>query len=274
MKKINGLGLDDQVLTWQKTCLRSLFAIGMIDSRNSPKCQFATYILLAMSIFMVSVIGFKFIASIKLGSERAPEDHDKFVICQVLCYTEGVQSLQRTIDSLAQLKYDDKCKLLPIVCDGMVVGSGNDQPTPRYDQPTPRIALDVLSAPPNIDAGPLSFLSIGEGTKQHNTGKCGKPGEKSRPGNRGKRDTQMLLVRFLNKVRLPESQVTDTDNADENRTRNPTIVSARGCSDRPTKMMDNGYAESHTASIYPRETYYEPAMSRAYSAFARGLSSE
>ena len=32
----------------------------------------------------------------------------------------------------------------------------------------------------------------------------------------------------------------------------------------PTKMR-NEYAESHTASIYGRETFYEPAMSRAYS---------
>ena len=30
--------------------------------------------------------------------------------------------------------------------------------------------------------------------------KCGKPGEKQRPGNRGKRDSQMLLMHFLNKV--------------------------------------------------------------------------
>lgn len=30
-------------------------------------------------------------------------------------------------------------------------------------------------------------------------------------------------------------------------------------------MQNEGYAESHTASLYGRETYYEPAMSRAYS---------
>ncbi|KAI0725977.1 glycosyltransferase family 2 protein [Fomitopsis betulina] len=212
-KKINSLDIDPQVLTWQKTCLRNLFAVGRIDSRNSPKCQFATYILLALSIMMVSVIGFKFIASINFSSERAPENHDKFVICQVPCYTEGTASLQKTIDSLAQLKYDDKRKLLLVVCDGMVVGSGNDQPTPR-------LVLDALGAPQNIDAEPLSFLSLGEGAKQHNMGKVysglyetaghvvpylvvvkvGKPGEKSRPGNRGKRDTQMLIMRFLNKV--------------------------------------------------------------------------
>ncbi|KAL6309476.1 glycosyltransferase family 2 protein [Sparassis latifolia] len=212
-KAINGLGLDPQVLAWQTTCLRNLFAIGKVDSRNSPKCQFSTYFLLSLSIIMVSVIGFKFIASINFGFARAPEDHDKFVICQVPCYTEGAHSLQQTIDSLAQTKYDDKRKLLFIICDGMVVGSGNDQPTPR-------IVLDVLGANPNVDAEPLSFLSLGEGAKQHNMGKvfsglyetsghvvpyivvvkCGKPGEKQRPGNRGKRDSQMLLLRFLNKV--------------------------------------------------------------------------
>ncbi len=189
--------------------------IGKVDNRNSPQCLFATYILLVLSIMMVSVIGFKFIASINFGSARAPEDHDKFVICQVPCYTEGTSSLRRTIESLAQTRYDDKRKLLFIICDGMVVGSGNDQPTPR-------IVLDVLGANPNVDAEPLSFLSLGEGTKQHNMGKvfsglyetgghvvpyivvvkCGKPSEKSRPGNRGKRDSQLLVMHFLNKVRF------------------------------------------------------------------------
>lgn len=214
-KTIDSLSLNSKVLAWQKTCLRNLFAVGMVDTRDSPKCQFATYILLALSIMMVSPIGFKFIASINLGSARALEDHNKFVICQVPCYTEGQSSLKKTIDSLAQMKYDDKRKLLFIVCDGMVVGSGNDQPTPC-------IVLDVLGASPNIDAKPLSFLSLGEGVKQHNMGKvysglyetaghvvpylvvvkCGKLGEKQRPGYRGKTDTDMLIMRFLNKVCL------------------------------------------------------------------------
>ncbi len=217
-KLLDAVNLDPDVLERQKTCLRNLFLIGKLDTRNSPQCLFATYILLALSIMMVSVIGFKFIASLNFGSSRAPEDHDKFVICQVPCYTEGTASLRKTIDSLAQTKYDDKRKLLFIICDGMVVGAGNDQPTPR-------IVLDVLGANPNVDAEPLSFISLGEGAKQHNMGKvfsglyetsghvvpyivvvkCGKPGEKQRPGNRGKRDSQMLLMHFLNKVRFSSS---------------------------------------------------------------------
>lgn len=212
-KKLNDLNIDKDVLARQKVCLRNLFTIGQVDNRQSPQCLFSTYILLALSVIMVSVIGFKFLAAINFGAARAPEDHDKFVICQVPCYTEGDQSLRKTIDSLAHLKYDDKRKLLFIICDGMIVGSGNDRPTPR-------IVLDILGADPNLDPEPLSFLSLGEGAKQHNMGKVysglyecsghvvpylvivkiGKPTERSRPGNRGKRDSQMLLMHFLNKV--------------------------------------------------------------------------
>ncbi|KAJ7080469.1 glycosyltransferase family 2 protein [Mycena epipterygia] len=212
-KQINNLNLTPDQLARQKVCLRNLFTVGKVDTRESAKCIFSTYLLLILSIIMVSVIGFKFLASISLAGVRAPEDHDKFVICQVPCYTEGDSSLRKTIDSLAQLKYDDKRKLLLIICDGMIVGSGNDRPTPR-------IVLDILGADPNLDPEPLSFLSLGEGAKQHNMGKVysglyeckghvvpylviakvGKPTERSRPGNRGKRDSQMLLMHFLNKV--------------------------------------------------------------------------
>ncbi|KAG9027121.1 hypothetical protein FRB95_008118 [Tulasnella sp. JGI-2019a] len=212
-KAYDNLPLDNDVLDRQRTCLRNLFVIGKADHRKSPQCQFGTYILLALSIMMISVIGFKFLAALQFGAPRAPEDHDKFVICQVPCYTEDEESLRRTIDSLALLKYDDKRKLLFIICDGMIVGSGNDRPTPR-------IVLDILGADANLDPEPLSFLSLGEGAKQHNMGKVysglyecaghvvpymvlvkiGKPTERSRPGNRGKRDSQMALMHFLNKV--------------------------------------------------------------------------
>ncbi|KAF8625844.1 hypothetical protein AX17_006740 [Amanita inopinata Kibby_2008] len=212
-KQLDNLRINRDVLARQKVCLRNLFLIGKVDNRDSPQCRFSQGILLALSIMMVSVIGFKFLASINFGAERAPEEHDKFVICQVPCYTEGDSSLRRTIDSLAQLKYDDKRKLLVIICDGMIVGSGNDRPTPR-------IVLDILGADPNLDPEPLSFVSLGEGAKQHNMGKVysglyecsghvvpymvvvklGKPTERQRPGNRGKRDSQMLLMHFLNKV--------------------------------------------------------------------------
>ena len=194
-------------------CLDNLFFVGEVDTRNSAKCQFAQYILLAVSILLVSVIGFKFFAALQFGKKTAPENLDKFIICQVPAYTEDEDSLRRAIDSAARMKYDDKRKLLVIICDGMIIGQGNDRPTPR-------IVLDILGVSETVDPEPLSFESLGEGLKQHNMGKVysglyevqghivpflvvvkiGKPSEVSRPGNRGKRDSQMLLMRFLNRV--------------------------------------------------------------------------
>ncbi|GAA5976632.1 hypothetical protein JCM11641_005646 [Rhodosporidiobolus odoratus] len=211
--KMNALNLDPDVIARQRVCLRNLFFIGKVDNRNSAQCQFSQYILIALSCIMVSIVGFKFLAALQLGRKRKPEDYDKFVILQVPCYTEGEESLRNCIDSLTKLKYDDKRKLLCIICDGMIVGSGNDRPTPQ-------IVLDILGADPSIDPEPLSFLSIGNGDKQHNMAKVysglheagghivpyiviakvGKPTERQRPGNRGKRDSQMLLMRFLNRV--------------------------------------------------------------------------
>jgi len=86
---------------------------------------------------MVFIIGFKFLASMILADVSMPEDLSKFVICQVPCYIEGDDaSLRRSIDSLVQLKYKDPRKLLLIICDGMIVGSSDDRPTPR-------IVLDI-----------------------------------------------------------------------------------------------------------------------------------
>ncbi|GAA6024747.1 hypothetical protein JCM10207_008883, partial [Rhodosporidiobolus poonsookiae] len=211
--KFKSLNLDADVEARQRVCLRNLFFIGKVDNRNSPQCQFSQYILIALSCIMVAIVGFKFLAALQFGRKRKPEEYDKFVILQVPCYTEGEESLRNCIDSLTKLKYDDKRKLLCIICDGMIVGSGNDRPTPQ-------IVLDILGADPTIDPEPLSFLSIGNGDKQHNMAKVysglheagghivpyivvvkvGKPTERHRPGNRGKRDSQMLLMRFLNRV--------------------------------------------------------------------------
>jgi chitin synthase len=205
--------LDPDLRLRQEVCLRNLFYVGAVDERNSPRCIFSEYLLLIVTVFLCLVIVFKFLAALQFGTHRDPQNHEKFVICQVPCYTEGEEELKKTIDSIASLKYDDKRKLLFIICDGMIVGGGNDRPTPR-------IVLDILGVDPHVDPEPLSFLSIGEGQKQHNMGKIysglyecqghvvpyivvtkvGKSSERQKPGNRGKRDSQLILMRFLNKV--------------------------------------------------------------------------
>ncbi|KAI8340045.1 chitin synthase-domain-containing protein [Chlamydoabsidia padenii] len=209
----DALPINDQLRHRQLVCLRNLFFVGKVDTRRSFQCQFSEYFLLIVTGFLCAVIIFKFLAALQLGTHREPEEYDKFIVCQVPCYTESEESLRKTIDSIAVLRYDDKRKLIFLVCDGMLIGSGNDRPTPR-------IVLDILGVDPNVDPEPLSFFSLGEGAKQHNMGKIysglyecaghvvpyvvvvkvGGPGERQKPGNRGKRDSQMVLMRFLNKV--------------------------------------------------------------------------
>ncbi|KAI8644464.1 glycosyltransferase family 2 protein [Parasitella parasitica] len=211
--KFNALSLSTDQKYRELACIRSLYFVGMVDQRNSKKCQFSTYFLLAVTICLCVVIFFKFIAAIRIGSASVPEELDKFVICQVTCYTEDEDSLRKTIDSLATLRYDDKRKLIMVICDGMIIGSGNDRPTPR-------IVLDIFGVDPLVDPEALSFISLGEGMKQHNRAKIysglyeigghvvpyiviakvGGPNERQKPGNRGKRDSQLVLMQFLNRA--------------------------------------------------------------------------
>ncbi|GAA5996871.1 uncharacterized protein JCM10292_006053 [Rhodotorula paludigena] len=210
---IKDLNLDWSTLETNMNCVRTLFYRGDTDFRDSPRCQFQPNMLLAFGILIMVTILAKFLAALQFGSKRMPEQRDKFVICQVPCYTEGEESLKKTIDSLAVLNYDDKRKLLFIICDGMIVGSGNDRPTPR-------IVLDILGVDQTIEPDPLMYKAVAEGSKQLNYGKVwsglyeveghvvpylvvakvGRPSERSRPGNRGKRDSQILAMRFLNRV--------------------------------------------------------------------------
>lgn len=210
--KFNGNITQKSAIT---QCLDNMFYTGKIDFRQSPRCQVNNYILLAFTIILCAVILVKFLAALQFGSKPRPAPQDKFVICQVPAYTEGEDHLRKGLDSLTSLAYDNKRKLICVICDGMIVGGGNDRPTPK-------IVLDILGVDPKIDPPALPFKSVGLGAEQLNYGKvysglyefegnvvpyvvvvkCGKQSEqvKSKPGNRGKRDSQILLMSFLNRV--------------------------------------------------------------------------
>ncbi|KAI5359037.1 Putative cytochrome b5-like heme/steroid binding domain, myosin head, motor domain, chitin synthase [Septoria linicola] len=207
--------LNFSTRTNSMNCMNNMFYIGDVDFRQSAKCQVNNYILLGFTIILCAVILIKFLAALQLGSKKRPSQQDKFVICQVPAYTEGEDSLRKGLDSLTALAYDNKRKLICVICDGMIVGGGNDRPTPK-------IVLDILGVDPKIDPPALPFKSLGLGGEQLNYGKVysglyeyegnvvpyivvvkvGKESEqqKSKPGNRGKRDSQILLMSFLNRV--------------------------------------------------------------------------
>jgi chitin synthase len=209
----HALSLDATTRANQLNCLNNVFMVGSTDPRQTPRCQVNNIILLVFTILICATILVKFLAALQLGTKRSPARQDKYVICQVPAYTEGEDQLRKALDSLTFLNYDDKKKLLFVICDGTITGAGN------AGIPTHRIVLDILGSDPKIDPPAFAFKSVAEGMDQLNYAKvysglyeyeghvvpyvvvhkCGRPGETVKPGNRGKRDSQIILLNFLNR---------------------------------------------------------------------------
>ncbi|KAI8829076.1 chitin synthase-domain-containing protein [Chytriomyces cf. hyalinus JEL632] len=207
----NASTLNPQVLR----CFDNLLLVGFVDQRqSSAACESSSYILYGVTGVMVGIMVIKFLAALQLAPAPNPEGNDRFVIMQVPCYNEGESSLTKTIESLATFDYDDTRKLLFIVSDGMIKSAGSDMSTPD-------LVMQILGVDKKVQQPEAkSYLAIGRGLKEHNKAKvysglysiharyipfifvmkCGKEGETAKPGNRGKRDSQMILMKFLNRV--------------------------------------------------------------------------
>lgn len=154
-------------------------------------------------------------------------------ICLVTAYSESVEGLRTTLDSLATTDYPNSHKLIMVIADGMVKGSGND----KY---TPEIVLSMMKelVIPENEVEPHSYVAIADGHKRHNmakvyagfydydsstvehkkqqrvpmvlVAKVGNPLEQqdAKAGNRGKRDSQIVLMSFLQKIMFDERMTT------------------------------------------------------------------
>ncbi|KAF2754159.1 chitin synthase 4 [Pseudovirgaria hyperparasitica] len=151
-------------------------------------------------------------------------------ICLVTCYSEGEDGLRTTLDSIATTDYPNSHKLILVICDGMVKGAGEELTTPE-------IALGMMKDHAILphEVQPFSYVAVASGSKRHNMAKIysgfydygdksvipfekqqrvpmmvvvktGTPDEaqNAKPGNRGKRDSQIILMSFLQKVMFDE----------------------------------------------------------------------
>ncbi|KAI0082019.1 hypothetical protein K474DRAFT_1586846 [Panus rudis PR-1116 ss-1] len=140
-----------------------------------------------------------------------------FAVCLVTCYSEGEESLRTTLDSISTTTYADQRKLLFVVADGMITGAGEKRSTPD-------ICVSLLDADPRFgNPVPMSYMAVGSGAKAENRAmvyaghytvagrrtptvivvKCGTEAEAAtdkKPGNRGKRDSQLILMNFFSRV--------------------------------------------------------------------------
>ncbi|KAA8895604.1 chitin synthase [Sphaerosporella brunnea] len=151
-------------------------------------------------------------------------------MCLITCYSEGEQGVRTTLDSIATTDYPNSHKLMLIICDGIIVGSGETMSTPDIIL---SMMKDHTTPPGKVQA--YSYVAVASGSKRHNMAKVyagfydygdnsvvpvekqqrvpmlvvvksGTPDEASakKPGNRGKRDSQIILMSFLQKVMFDE----------------------------------------------------------------------
>lgn len=166
---------------------------------------------------------------------QPPPDYQPFnfplvhTIGLVTAYSESFEGLRTTLDSLATTNYPNSHKLLLVIADGIVKGADSDASTPD-------ICLSMMKdlVVPAEDVEGQSYVAIADGAKRHNMAKvyagfydyddqtverskqqrvpiiliakCGSPLEvdSAKPGNRGKRDSQVVLMAFLQKVLFDE----------------------------------------------------------------------
>jgi chitin synthase len=134
---------------------------------------------------------------------------------------------------LATTDYPNSHKVILVICDGMVKGSGSKLTTPD-------IVLGMMKdlVTPEHEVEAHSYVAIADGHKRHNmakvyagyydydnntvelskqqkvpivlVAKVGNPLEvnEAKPGNRGKRDSQIVLMSFLQKVMFDERMTT------------------------------------------------------------------
>ena len=151
-------------------------------------------------------------------------------ICLVTCYSEGGDGIRTTLDSVATTDYPNSHKLILVICDGLIKGHGEEFTTPEI---VLGMMKDHTILPDEVQ--PFSYVAVASGAKRHNMAKiysgfydygdnsavprdaqqrvpmmcvvkCGTPDEatKAKPGNRGKRDSQIILMSFLQKVMFDE----------------------------------------------------------------------
>lgn len=166
---------------------------------------------------------------------QPPAEYEPFgyplahTICFVTAYLEDAAGMRTTLDSVVTTDYPNLHKMVMIVCDGLIKGSGNEQTTPE-------IVLGMMTdfVVPVDRVQPNLYVAVAQGSKRHNMAKvyagfyayddstvpvekqqrvpvvcvvkCGTPAEAgtAKPGNRGKRDSQIILMLFLQRVMFDE----------------------------------------------------------------------
>mmetsp|Transcript_12488 Transcript_12488/g.20572 ORF Transcript_12488/g.20572 Transcript_12488/m.20572 type:complete len:1101 (-) Transcript_12488:1600-4902(-) len=218
---------DDSVLA----CMDELFYVGIIDTRFDVVC----FVLNVLMYFLLSFVALIMIAQMicslmyvaKGTRTYSEEDTQDQVIVMVPCYNEGGAELIKTIDSVLGTTYPEENKVVFIIADGVVTGAGQDMSTPEHLAEILGFEMDPGNDE-EYDYDSIGLLTSNRARVYHGyyevEDKClkylvvvksGLPMEQAgsaKPGNRGKRDSQLIIMGYYNRIHYGR-ELTELDSA-------------------------------------------------------------
>jgi chitin synthase len=206
---------DDRILR----CMDELFYVGIIDTRFDVVCFVLNILMYFLLGFVASIMVAQMLCSlmyIAKGTRTYTDvDTQDQVIVMVPCYNEGGQELIKTIDSVIGTTYPEENKVIFIIADGVVTGSGEELSTPEHLSEILGFEMDpyndelygydsigllttnkarVYHGYYEVDDKSLKYVVVVKhGLPMEQTGSA-------KPGNRGKRDSQLVIMGYFNRI--------------------------------------------------------------------------
>lgn len=200
---------DDHILT----CMDELFYVGIIDTRFDVVCFVLNILMYFLLGFVAAIMVAQMLCSLMYIAKNTRTytevDTQDQVIVMVPCYNEGGQELIKTIDSVIGTTYPEENKVIFVIADGVVTGSGEELSTPEHLAEILGFEMDsendelygydsigllttnkarVYHGYYEIDDKSLKYVVvIKHGLPMEQTGSA-------KPGNRGKRDSQLVIM--------------------------------------------------------------------------------
>jgi len=213
-------------------CLEEMFYHGLLDDQYDTFCATLNIMMYCMLVFVALLMVIQFLASMIYVCPRnrtyTEEDVRSPVMVMVPCYNEGDNELRKTIKSVLNTTYPDENKVLFMVADGIVTGNGEDMSTPEHlanilgfdvdEFEDDTFEYDCIGVTHTKNRARVYHGILQKGHKFLKyivVVKCGLPHEataSAKPGNRGKRDSQLILMGYYNRIHYGR-ELTELDSA-------------------------------------------------------------
>jgi chitin synthase len=214
--------MTSQSHTAIRRCFDELFYEARLDDRYDPACRsigvFMYFFLFFIAGLLFVQVGCSLVYLARKHRIFHEDDLQAAVMVMVPCYNEGNTELEKTCNSVLRTSYPVENKVMCIVADGVITGSGETCSTPETCAKILGFEIDFekddthhyRSLGKNRD----NFAGVYTGTWKKKDGdierelkyivivKRGGPEERgsSRAGNRGKRDSQLVLTGLFNRI--------------------------------------------------------------------------